>query len=39
MGLDNGIVIKKITKEQINNIPKYIEVDIDDKNNEVEIAY
>lgn len=39
MGLDNGIVIKKITKEQINNIPKYIEVDTDDKNNEVEIAY
>lgn len=41
MGLDNGIVIKKITKEQIELIPSYIETDITEYNNEIriEIAY
>lgn len=41
MGLDNGIVIKKITKEQIELIPSYIETDITEYNDEIriEIAY
>ena len=41
MGLDNGIVIKKITKEQMELIPSYIETDITEYNDEIriEIAY
>ena len=38
MGLDNGIIIKKINKEQINKIPDYINVEIYN-DNKVEIAY
>lgn len=37
MGLDNGIVIKKITKEQIELIPSYIETDITEYNDEIRI--
>ena len=41
IGLDNGIVIKRITREQIESIPPYIETDITEYNNEIEmeIAY
>ena len=41
MGLDNGIVIKRIAREQIELIPPYIECDTTEYNNEIriEIAY
>lgn len=41
MGLDNGIVIKKIAREQIGLIPPYIEGDTTEYNNEIriEVAY
>ena len=38
MGLDNGIIIKKMTKEQIESIPSFLNIDKTNVNN-IEVTY